>query len=112
MELVVLPVALREKRRVGPRGSGLRLNPAAIGKPLTGDDCVAAEWGLAIDWERAGHEQRIDRVTREAAMARIRFDRLFARKPIDVLLAQAAEEGDHSLKRCLGRCIPETWVTL
>ena len=33
---------------------------------------------------------------------RMRLDRLLARKPMDVLLAQAAEEGSHTLKRCLG----------
>jgi basic amino acid/polyamine antiporter, APA family len=35
-------------------------------------------------------------------MMRIVLGRLMARKPIDVLLAQAAEEGSHTLKRCLG----------
>jgi len=35
-------------------------------------------------------------------MARITLERLLARKPIDVLLAQAAEEGSHTLRRCLG----------
>lgn len=35
-------------------------------------------------------------------MSRKWLDRLMARKPLDVLLAQAAEEGSHSLRRCLG----------
>jgi len=35
-------------------------------------------------------------------MTKISIDRLLARKPIDVLLAEAAEQGDHTLKRCLG----------
>lgn len=42
-------------------------------------------------------------------MSRKWLDRLRARKPLDVLLAQAAEEGSHSLRRCLG---PFQLVTL
>jgi basic amino acid/polyamine antiporter, APA family len=32
----------------------------------------------------------------------MKLDKLFSKKPIDVLLAQAEEEGAHTLKRCLG----------
>ena len=39
----------------------------------------------------------------------MKLERLLYRKPIDVLLAQAAEEGSHTLRRCLG---PVQLVTL